>query len=103
MANFVQRDSAGTHRAALSRIVARKAAQSYHLDPNQKYPQRPSISYSRGDVIIMTMNQAPKRGVDRVDVRGKVDGVQLEAAEPAPPSDSAKPPAVSPPRGPVRR
>jgi len=103
VANFVQRDSAGTRRAALSRIVARKAAQSYHLDPNQKYPQRPSISYSRGDVIIMTMNQAPKRGVDRVDVRGKVDGVQLEAAEPAPPSDSAKPPAVSPPRGPVRR
>ena len=103
VANFVQRDSAGTRRAALSRIVARKAAQSYHLDPNLKYPQRPSISYSRGDVIIMTMNQAPKRGVDRVDVRGKVDGVQLEAAEPAPPSDSTKPPAVSPPRGPVRR
>ena len=36
VAQFVQRDSAGTRSAALSRIVARKGAQSYHLDPNQK-------------------------------------------------------------------
>ena len=102
VANFVQRDSAGTRRAALSRIVARKAAQSYHLDPNQKYPERPSINYARGDVIVMTMNPAPKGGVDRVDVRGQVDGIQLEAAEAATPPDSAKPRAVPPPRGSVR-
>ena len=38
VAQFVQRDSAGTQRAALSRIVARKGAQSYHLDPEQKHP-----------------------------------------------------------------
>jgi len=102
VANFVQRDSAGTRRAALSRIVARKAAQSYHLDPNRKYPERPSINYARGDVIVMTMNPAPKGGVDRVDVRGQVDGIQLEAAEAATPPDSAKPRAVPPPRGSVR-
>jgi hypothetical protein len=103
VANFVQRDSAGTRRAALSRIVARKSAQSYHLDPNQKHPDRPSINYARGDLIVMTMSPAPKGGVDRVDVRGKVDGIQLEAADAAIPPDSAGPRPASPPGGPVRR
>jgi hypothetical protein len=103
VANFIQRDSAGTRRAALSRIVARKGAQSYHLDPNQKHPERPSINYARGDVIVMTMSQAPKGGVDRVDVRGQVDGIQLEAADAAAAPDSARPGSVSPPPGPVRR
>lgn len=88
VADFVQRDSAGTSRAALSRIVARKAAQSYHVDPSQKYPQRPSINYARGDLIVMTMAQGPRSGVDRVDIRGQVDGIQLEAAEPAARPDS---------------
>jgi hypothetical protein len=103
VANFIQRDSAGTRRAALSRIVARKGAQSYHLDPNQRHPERPSINYARGDVIVMTMSQTPKGGVDRVDVRGRVDGIQLEAAEAAAVPDSARPRTVSPPQGPVRR
>jgi hypothetical protein len=80
VAEFVPRDSAGRPRSALSRIVARKAAQSYHLDANAKFPRRPSINYARGDVIVVTMKQGPAGGVDRVDVRGKVDGIQLEAA-----------------------
>jgi hypothetical protein len=99
VANFVQRDSAGTRRAALSRIVARKGAQSYHVDPNLKYPERPSINYARGDVIVMTMSQAPKGGVDRVDVRGQVDGVQLEAGEAPVAPDSTKPKPATPPSG----
>ena len=93
VAQFVQRDSAGMKRAALNRIVARKAAQSYHIDPNSKFPQRPSINYARGDVIIMTMKPGPGAGVDRVDVRGQVDGIQLEASD-APP-DSVPPRADS--------
>jgi hypothetical protein len=103
VANFVQRDSAGTRRAALSRIVARKGAQSYHVDPNFKFPERPTINYARGDVIVMTMSQAPKGGVDRVDVRGQVDGIQLEAGETPAAPDSTKPRPATPPRGPVRR
>lgn len=89
VASFVQRDSAGTSRAALSRIVARKGAQSYHVDPNQKYPDRPSINYARGDVIVMTMSKIPNRGVERVDIRGQVDGVQLEATEAPAAADSS--------------
>jgi hypothetical protein len=97
VAQFVQRDSAGTRRAALSRIVARKSAQSFHLDPNQRYPDRPSINYARGDVIVMTMKQGVRTGVDRVDVRGQVDGIQLEASDAA--RDSLAPRADSLPRG----
>jgi hypothetical protein len=98
VAQFVQRDSAGIRRAALNRIVARKGAQSFHLDPDPKHPDRPAINYARGDVIVMTMKSGVQGGVDRVDVRGQVDGVQLEAAD-APARDTLAPPADSLRRG----
>jgi hypothetical protein len=100
VAQFVQRDSAGTRQSALSRIVARKKAQSYHIDPTPKHPERPAINYARGDVIVMTMKPGLRSGVDRVDIRGQVDGIQLEATD-APPADSARPrpDSVPPPRG----
>jgi hypothetical protein len=88
-AQFVQRDSAGTRRSTLSRIAARKGAQSYHLDPNSRYPDRPSINYAKGDVIVMTMKQGVRTGVERVDIRGQVDGIQLEASD-IQPTDSAR-------------
>lgn len=102
VASFVQRDSAGTSRSALNRIVARKAAQSYHVDPNARFPDRPSINYAKGDVIVMTMKHGIRTGVDRVDIRGQVDGIQLEAAE-APPPDSAAARATTPARSPAPR
>jgi hypothetical protein len=89
VAQFVQKDSAGTQHAALSRIVARKGAQSFHLDPSPRYPDRPSINYARGNVIVMTMKPGAQGGVDRVDVQGLQDGIQLEASD-APPADSLK-------------
>jgi lipopolysaccharide export system protein LptA len=92
IARFASRDSAGTQRAVLSQIQARKAAQSYHLEPNERDSTLPSVNYARGDVITVTMRNGPATagsGVDRVDIRGKVDGIQLEAAPPsAAPSDS---------------
>jgi hypothetical protein len=92
VARFAARDSAGTRRAVLSRIEARKAAQSYHLEPNDQSPSRPSINYARGDVITVTMRNGPAptgSGVERVDIRGKVDGIQLEAEAPSAPADTA--------------
>jgi hypothetical protein len=88
IAQFAARDSAGTTRSVLSRIEARRGAQSYHLDRNANAPKRPSINYARGDVIVVTMRTPPAEGVERVDIRGKVDGVQLEAA-----ADSSATPA----------
>jgi hypothetical protein len=79
VARFGTADSAGKKRAVLSRIEARSSAQSYHLDRNPKAPRRPSINYARGDAITVTMKNTTAGGVDRVDIRGKVDGIQLEA------------------------
>jgi hypothetical protein len=91
IASFTPSDSAGRKRSVLSRIAARAAAQSYHLERNAKAPRRPSINYARGDAITVTMKPpvaGATGGVDRVDIRGKVDGIQLEAG-----SDSAAAPA----------
>ena len=96
VAQFVQRDSAGTRRSALNRIIARKDAQSFHLDPSLRFPGRPSINYARGDVIVMTMKHGVRTDVDRVDVRGQVEGIQLEATD-------ARPDSVAPGRDTVSR
>jgi len=99
VAKFATADSAGHQRALLTRIEARQAAQSYHLDSNVRVPARPSINYARGDAILVTMKEGQVRGVERVDIRGKVDGIQLEAAgdSTAVPADSAaRPPAGVP-------
>jgi hypothetical protein len=98
IAHFTPSDSAGRKRAVLSRIEARAAAQSYHLDKNAKAPRRPSINYARGDAIVVTMKNTPDGGVDRVDIRGKVDGIQLEAA-----GDTTAAPADSTPGRTPRR
>ncbi|MEO6057397.1 MAG: hypothetical protein ABI860_10635 [Gemmatimonadales bacterium] len=92
IARFVPSDSAGKKRAVLSRIEARVAAQSYHLERNARSPKRPSINYARGDAITVTMKRAAAGGVDRVDIRGKVDGIQLEASgdSVAAPADSTR-------------
>jgi hypothetical protein len=93
IAQFASVDSSGKPRAVLSRIEARKLAQSYHLDPDARSPRRPSVNYSRGDVIVVTMRPPATGGVERVDVRGKVDGVQLEpVSDSAIGSDSTKTP-----------
>ena len=79
VARFTQADSAGRSRALLSQIEARDSAQSYHLEPNLRFPARPSVNYARGDLIVVTMKNDSTRAVDRVDIRGQVDGIQLEA------------------------
>ena len=91
VAHFTPVDSAGKTRSRLARIDARHGAQSYHIDANAKTPARPSINYARGDAITVTMLNGDSAGVDRVDVRGKVDGVQLEAAPDSTPPDTARP------------
>lgn len=101
VASFTPSDSAGRKRSVLSRIDARAGAQSYHLEKNPKAPRRPSINYARGDAITVTM-KAPAAGVtsgvDRVDIRGKVDGIQLEAS-----GDSTAAPADTTPAKATRR
>ncbi len=99
VARFVQvADSGGKTRAELSQLDARGAARSLtHLAHDGGRPGGPSINYSRGTHITVTL-----RGdqVDRVVVSGRADGVHLEPLPPPPPAadssgagDSASTPA----------
>ncbi len=90
VADFTPRDSvAGSgHRSgsALSVVHARHEARSFHEAPSDKPGRPPSLSYARGDTIVVTMKPKGAEGVERVDVHGHADGIQLEpdaAARPA--------------------
>jgi len=95
IATFEPRDSAGTSKNVLTRLVARGAARSYHLESNEKKKpgQRPNINYARGNEIVITMRPDGSETVDRVEIRGKADGVQLEpSAEKAQAKDTTQAP-----------
>ena len=91
IATFEPRDSAGTTKSVLTRLVARGSARSYHLEPDKKPGKRPSINYARGDEIVITMKQDGSDKVDLVEVHGAADGVQL-APSTEKPKQAAKPP-----------
>jgi hypothetical protein len=89
LAAFAERDSVGTTRTALTQIEARRGAQSYHLEPSERFPGKPAVNYARGDVITVIMRSDEQRGVERVEVQGQVDGVHLEPVPVAAAPDSA--------------
>jgi hypothetical protein len=99
VASFTTWDSAGTSRTALEQLESRGTARSFYRIANRKNPGAlPSINYSRGDRITVRMKTGGQRGVDKVDLRGAVDGVHLEPAPVPLPSDSTR----LPPRGDTR-
>ena len=58
----------------------------------------PSLNYARGNRILVEMSEGPKSGVERVEILGGVDGVQLQPKPAArdttaAPADSAAAPA----------
>jgi hypothetical protein len=73
----------------LTQIEARRGAQSYHLEPSERFPGKPAVNYARGDVITVIMRSGEQRGVERVEVQGQVDGVHLEPVPVAAVPDSA--------------
>jgi hypothetical protein len=80
-ARFAQYDSAGAVKTALASLEASGTAKSYYrIASTKKGEMRPSINYSRGDRIAVQMKSTGNRGVERVDIRGNVDGIQLEPA-----------------------
>src|SRR6478735_1523094 len=63
-------------------------ARSYYRVVDRSKPGPPSINYVRGDRIVVRMKPSGSNDVDRVDMRGAVDGVQIEPVRQRP--DSAK-------------
>lgn len=97
VARFVQWDSAGTARTSLGTLSAVGTARSYYRVSDEKRAGGlPSINYARGDQITVHMKPAGGRGVARVDLRGRVDGLNLEPAPVAPAPADSTPPAPRP-------
>ena len=97
VARFGTEDSAGTQKTRVHELEASNNARSYYrLAPKQK-GGRSSISYVRGNHILIQMKKQAE-GVARVDVRGQVEGVQLEPVEARPDTtaaDSTKKPGAT--------
>jgi hypothetical protein len=82
VARFAERDSAGTARTVLHLVDASKGARAHYRTESEGNAQR-GVTYSRADRIIITMKNGEKQGVDRVELQGNVDGVQLDPLKPA--------------------
>lgn len=92
-AQFAKADTAEGARTVLHRVESRSGASSFYQITNPGRPTMPSLNYARGDRIVVLMRADSTGGVDRVDIAGQVDGVQLEPAKPtAAPADSAAKP-----------
>jgi hypothetical protein len=93
---FAARDTADTGSVVLQRMSAAGSARAYHRIADED-GGAPSLSYVRGARIVVMM-EAPAAGrdgeVERVVVRGEVDGVQL-----APSRDRGAPAAAPTPGG----
>lgn len=76
-ADSADADSAGP---SLTRLAARHDARSFHRVEPRRAGDPPSIAYVRGNAITITMAPGGKESVERVEVEGQVEGVQLDPA-----------------------
>lgn len=100
VASFAKADSAAGGKTMVRRIESRRAASSYYQVVNADRPGQPSLNYARGDRIVVLMRADSTGGVERVDIEGQVDGVQLEPSAPKAPSPAdsvAKPGSAAKP------
>jgi lipopolysaccharide export system protein LptA len=94
---FVQADSAGTQKTRVSQLEAIDSARSFYRVINKGKGAdsvktgQPSLNYARANRIVVRMATTGDGGMERVDLFGKVDGIQLE-----PGKSGAAPPRTSP-------
>ncbi len=101
-AHFATREMEGKTKTVVHRVEAWRDASSFYQVFDPATPGIPSLNYARGNRIMVVMKDTPKGGVERVEILGKVDGVQLQPKPPArdttaAPPDSAAAPASVPP------
>jgi len=95
-ARFAKVDTAGKTKTVVHRVESWKDASSFYQVYDPARPGVPSLNYARGNRILVVMKDGAGGGVDRVDIQGKVDGVQLEPNV-AIPRDTTTAPAAPPP------
>ncbi|MDH3458701.1 MAG: hypothetical protein OER90_17815 [Gemmatimonadota bacterium] len=94
IARFREREPGDTTKATLDRLEAYGSARSFRQIPDKESPcPDPSLNYVRGQTIIVHMKSPPAEEVDRVEIFGQVDGIQLEPCAQPSPADSTRLPA----------
>ncbi len=90
---FVESDTATHDSPALKRLEARGQAQAYYRTPTPGSSRR-SVSYSKADLIVVTMHTGDTVTVDSVFALGVKDGIHLQPAvgRPTPPATDTIPP-----------
>ncbi len=79
VASFVQRSTATGPKSSLQRLEARRNAASFYRMGGGGIPGgRPTINYARAMKITLTMQLGDSIKVDRVEMVGQVDGMQLQ-------------------------
>ncbi|MBP2648138.1 MAG: hypothetical protein H6Q77_1762 [Gemmatimonadetes bacterium] len=86
---FVEADSAGTKKTKVQQLEAMDSARSFYravdkgkaADSTRKPP---SLNYARADRIVVRMATSGDGGMERVDLFGHVDGIQLEPGKATP-------------------
>ena len=86
--SFVETDSAGTKKTKVRQLEAMDSARSFYraiekgkaADSAKK--SQPSLNYARADRIVVRMATSGDEGMERVDLFGHVDGIQLEPGTP---------------------
>ena len=96
MADFAQRDSAEKKVTRLTGLESRVTAKSYYRSQEKAKDNAsakpPGLNYARADRIVVHMREDEDGGVERVDLFGNVDGVQLDPAPPKPTNVESSPP-----------
>ena len=95
---FIQADSAGKKTTKVTQLEAIDSARSYYRVVNKgkgadstKTEGPPSLNYARANRIVVRMSTSGDGGMERVDLFGKVDGIQLEPRK----GGAAPPPAAA--------
>ena len=96
VADFAPRDSAGSDVIRLVGLESRVDAKSFYRSTDKPKdgttpPKAPGLNYARADRIVVHMRDDEKGGVEKVDLFGNVDGVQLDPAPEGKGSASATP------------
>ena len=92
---FVEADSAGTKKTKVQQLEAMDSARSFYravdkgkaADSTRKPP---SLNYARADRIVVRMATSGDGGMERVDLFGHVDGIQLEPGKATPAAKAAR-------------
>ena len=91
---FVEADSAGKKTTKVRQLEAMDSARSFYRAASKgkadsTRPKPPSLNYARADRIVVSMLTTGDGGMDRVDMYGHVDGIQLEPEKPKAPGRRA--------------